>query len=326
MKKCRVAVIGVGYLGQFHAEKFAHSPLAELVAVCDTHAERVKPIAEKYSVRATTDYKELMNQVDAVSIVVPTAQHHSICKDFLMAQKHVLLEKPMTKTIEQANDLIQCAQEQQCILQIGHLERFNPVVREMNSIVENPRYIQCTRISPFKPRVTDINVIHDVMIHDIELVLHWVKSPIKSITASGKKVLTERIDFANARIEFQNGCIANLTASRVSAKSQREIKLFQKNLYLEADLQNKKLFTHQPQLANSQEITMQEQSFEIGDALRDECDAFLTSIISKSPPVVSAEAGRAALSTALDITRIIADQLAQEQLGTQADALWVQNA
>lgn len=326
MKKCRVAVVGVGYLGQFHAEKYAQSPLADLVAVCDTHAESVNPIAEKYGVKATTDYRELLGLVDAVSIVVPTSRHHEICKDFLMAHKHVLLEKPMTQTIEEANDLIQCAHEQQRILQIGHLERFNPVVREINTLIDNPRYIECTRISPFKPRVTDINVIHDVMIHDIELVLHWVKSPIKSIAAAGKKVLTERLDFANARIAFQNGCIASLTASRVSSKSQREIKLFQNNVFLEADLQNKKLFTHQPQIANTQEITMHEQSFESGDALRDECEAFLTSIISNSTPVVSAEAGRAALSTALDITRIIADQLAQEQIGTQADTLQAQNA
>lgn len=326
MNKCRVAVIGVGYLGQFHAEKYAQSPLAELVAVCDTHPERAKPIAEKLGIKVCTDYHELLDQVDAVSIVVPTSRHYSICKDFLQAHKHVLLEKPMTQTIEEADDLIQCAQTQQSILQIGHLERFNPVVREMNTLVENPRYIECTRISPFKPRVTDINVIQDVMIHDIDLVLNWVKSPIKSILATGKKVLTQRTDFANARIEFQNNCVANLTASRISSKSQREIKIFQNTLYLEADLQNKKIYTHQQNFGVAHDIPMHEQSFEAGDALRDECEAFLTSIISHTPPVVSAEAGRAALATALDITRIIADQLAHDQIGTHSDSHWTQNA
>jgi predicted dehydrogenase len=326
IKKCKVAVVGVGYLGQYHAEKFAQLPHAELVAVCDAHPERAHEIAAKYQVRAVTDYRELFDLVDAVSIVVQTSAHHTVAKDFLTANKHVLLEKPITRSIEEANDLIQCARAQNLVLQIGHLERFNPVVREINALIDNPRFIECVRVSPYKPRVTDINVIHDVMIHDIDLILQWVNSPIKSIAARGTQVLTQRIDFANARIEFQNGCSANLTASRVSAKSQREIRLFQHNAYIEADLQLKKLSIHHQNRSDATEIAMQEQSFEAGDALRDECEAFLSSIINKTPPKVSAEAGRSALITALDITRIIAEQLANEHTGTQANQPWIQDA
>lgn len=326
MKKCRVAVIGVGYLGQYHAEKFAQSQQAELVAVCDTDQKRADEIAAKHGVRAVYDYHELIGLVDAVSIVVPTSWHHAVAKVFLTAHKHVLLEKPITRSVEEANDLIQCAQTHQLVLQPGHLERFNPVVMAINPLIDNPRFIECVRVSPYKPRVTDINVIHDVMIHDIDLILNWVKSPIKSIAARGTRVLTERIDFANARIEFENGCSANLTASRVSLKSQRDIRLFQNSAYIEADLQFKKLAIHHQNRTDETNTAMNEQSFDSGDSLRDECEAFLSSIINKTPPQVTPEAGRSALITSLDITRIIAEQLANEHTGTQADQPWIQDA
>ncbi len=325
MKKCKVAVIGVGYLGQYHAEKFAQSPQAELVAICDTDRQRADEIAAKHQVRAVYDYHELLDLVDAVSIVVPTSWHHQVAKVFLEANKHVLLEKPITRSVEEANDLIQMAQSQQVVLQPGHLERFNPVVAAINPLIDNPRFIECVRVSPYKPRVTDINVVHDVMIHDIDLILDWVKSPIKSISARGTRVLTERVDYANARIDFQNGCSANLTASRVSIQSQRDIRLYQNNAYIEADLQLKRLAIHHQDPNLSTGDAMNVQSFEAGDSLRDECEAFLTSIMTKTPPRVSPEAGREALITALNITRIIAEQLANEHTGNQAGA-WIQDA
>ena len=326
MKKCRVAVVGVGYLGQYHAEKFAQSPFAELVAVCDSDPQRADEIAAKLGVPAVYEYHELVDMVDAVSVVVPTSWHHKVAKLFLAAQKHVLLEKPLTRSVEEANDLIQCARANNLVLQVGHLERFNPVVKALNLLIENPRFIECVRVSPYKPRVTDINVILDVMIHDIDLILHWLNSPIKSITARGSKVLTDRIDFANARLEFENGCAANITASRVSAKSQREIRIFQHNAYIEGDLQLKKLSVHHRNHSDTHNTAMQEESFAAGDALRDECEAFLASIINNTPPQVTADAGRAALITALDITRIIAEQLANEHTGTQVDQPWIQDA
>jgi predicted dehydrogenase len=326
MNKCKVAVIGVGYLGQYHAEKFAQSSQAELVAVCDTDHARADEIAAKHQVQAVYDYHELLDLVDAVSIVVPTSWHHKVAKLFLEAGKHVLLEKPLTRSVEEANDLIHSAQAHQVLLQAGHLERFNPVVTALNSLIDNPRFIECVRVSPYKPRVMDINVILDVMIHDIDLILTWVKSPIKSISARGTKMLTQRIDFANARIEFENGCSANITASRISAKSQRDIRIFQDNAYIEADLQLKKLAIHHKKCSESSDTIMQEQSFEAGDSLRDECEAFLSSILNKTPVTVSAEAGRAAIITALDVTRIIAEQLAHEHTGTQAEQPWIQDA
>jgi predicted dehydrogenase len=316
MYKCRVAVIGVGYLGQFHAEKFARSTQAELVAVCDSDHERADEIAAKLGVPAVYEYHELVDMVDAVSIVVPTSSHHKVAKLFLNAKKHVLLEKPLTRSVEEANDLIQSANNHNLVLQVGHLERYNPVVKALNPLLNNPRFIECVRISPYKPRVTDINVILDVMIHDIDLILHWISSPIKSISARGNKILTDRLDFANAHLEFENGCVANITASRISAVSQRCLRIFQHDAYIEGDLQAKKLSIHQKPDRLNHNHEMQEQSFEAGDALADECEAFLQSVINHQKAEVSAEAGRSALITALDITRIIAEQLASDQSET----------
>lgn len=312
MKKCRIAVVGVGYLGQYHAEKFSQSPQAELVAVCDHNPERADEIAAKLGVQAVYEYHELVDLVDAVSVVVPTSLHHKVAKLFLSEHKHVLLEKPLTRSVEEANDLIQTANANNLILQVGHLERFNPVVKAISPLLHHPRFIECIRVSPYKPRVTDINVILDVMIHDIDLLLNWIKSPIKSISARGSKVLTDRIDFANAHLEFENGCAANITASRVSSKSQREIRISQHDAYIEGDLQQKKLFIHHKNQDEPQNSLMQEETFDLGDALRDECEAFLSSVLNKTPTPVPAEAGRSALITALDITRIIAEQLASD--------------
>ena len=210
-------MIGVDSVSKFHAKKFTLTPQAELLAVCDTDRTRADEIAAKNNVTACYDYRELIGKVDAVSIVVPTSLHHEVTHAFLSNKIHTLLEKPITRTVSEADaDLIATARANNVVLQIGHLERFNSAVVALDNVLDNPRFIECLRLAPFKPRVTDINVVLDLMIHDIDIIQSMVKSPIKDIRANGAHVLSERIDIANARIEFENGCVANVSASRVS--------------------------------------------------------------------------------------------------------------
>ncbi|MDQ2993496.1 MAG: Gfo/Idh/MocA family oxidoreductase [Pseudomonadota bacterium] len=316
MKECRVAVIGVGYLGQFHAEKFAQLPEAHLVAVCDADRARADEIAAKYHVAAAYDYHELIGKVDAVSIVVPTSLHHEVTQFFLSHNIHVLLEKPITRTVAEADDLIATARAHNVILQIGHLERFNSAIVALDNILDNPRFIECLRLAPFKPRVTDINVVLDLMIHDIEIIQSIVKSPIKDIRANGAHVLSESIDIANARIEFENGCVANVSASRVSFNTERKIRIFQHDAYLSLDLHNKTLGIYRKGTSEMfpgiPDIICDQQVFDQGDALKAECKAFLSTILDNTPVLVTGEAGRAALATAIDITRIVSAQLEAE--------------
>jgi len=307
MQKPRTAVIGVGYLGKFHAQKYARLPEAELVAVCDANEEVARGIAAEHGVEVYTDYHELIGKVDAVSIVVPTQKHFEVAKTFLDNGVHVLLEKPITSTVEQARELVDLANRRQLVFQIGHLERFNPAVMAMENVLRQPQFIESHRIAPFNPRGADVNVILDLMIHDIDIILDFVRSPVVDIRASGVPVLSQDIDVANARLQFENGCVANVTASRVSMKSERMMRIFQPDAYLTIDFQNKKLGVHRkgegemfPGIA---EIDSTEREFEQGDALLAETAAFLNSITAGVPPVVSGEDGLRALETAYEITR-----------------------
>lgn len=313
MQKLRTAVIGVGYLGKFHVEKFANLSESELVAVCDINKQHCQTLAEKYHVRTVTDYTELAGQVDAVSIVVPTLLHYEIAKFFLEHKVHVLLEKPITNTLEEADHLIQIAKQNNCILQIGHLERFNSTVIALRELLANPRFIESHRLAPFNPRGTDVNVILDLMIHDIDIIQSIVKSPIKNIDASGVKVLSDHLDIANARIRFANGCVANVTASRVSIKSERKMRIFQDDAYISTDFQHKKLSIYRkvnnPLVPEADKIIHEEHSFEQSDALKAEIAAFLTAAINNYPPQVTAEDGRNALATAIAITQLVEQEL-----------------
>ncbi|MBI3753014.1 MAG: Gfo/Idh/MocA family oxidoreductase, partial [Deltaproteobacteria bacterium] len=229
MRRIKVAVVGVGYLGRFHAEKYAGIPEVELIGVVDADKKQVEAVASGLKTSAFHSYKDILSKdkVDAVSIVVPTSLHYSIAKDFLLHGIDVLLEKPITATLEQADDLVRIAKNKRAILQIGHLERFNAAVMAARGIVNNPLYIECHRLSPFPNRSTDVDVILDVMIHDIDIILSFVQSDIESIDAAGLAVLTNMADIANARLRFKNGCVANITASRVSKERVRKITLFQ---------------------------------------------------------------------------------------------------
>jgi len=305
----RTAVIGVGYLGKFHAQKYAQLPDTQLIAVCDTNLATATALAEQLGTRAIDSIDALLPDVDALSIVVPTQQHYNIAKKCLLAGKHVLLEKPMTTTVQEAQELIDIAREQNLILQIGHLERFNPAILALENVLSTPMFIESHRVAPFNPRGADVNVILDLMIHDIDIILDVVDSDVTHIDAKGVAVLSKDIDIANARIKFANGCVANVTASRAGMKSERKMRIFQHDAYISVDFQNKKLGIHRkgkgeqfPGVAN---IESEEQVFEQGDALNAEIVSFLHSIKNQQPPKVSGEAGMRALATAIKITQLL---------------------
>jgi predicted dehydrogenase len=306
MSKIRAAVIGVGYLGRFHAQKYAQLEACELVAVVDGRQEVRDAVAAEVKSRAVADYRELLGEVDAVSVVTPTPAHFGIARDFLSAGVHVLVEKPITETPAEARDLIDLAKARGRVLQVGHLERFNAAILAAEPYLTAPRFIECHRLAPYKERGTDVNVVLDLMIHDIDIVQTIVGAPIVSIDAIGTKVFSDEIDIANARIRFENGCVANATASRVSMKTERKLRVFEDDAYLSLDLQQKILTLirkrAEPAAAGQLPVSIEEQSLEQGDALKAEIESFLNCIRTGRPPVVGGEAGLRALETAMRIT------------------------
>jgi len=310
MSILKTAVIGVGYLGKFHAQKYAALPQSKLIAVCDSNLEVAQTIASEQNVDVCDNYMDLIGKVDAVSIVVPTQKHYEVAKPFLENGIHVLLEKPITSTVAQAQELVDIAKANDALFQIGHLERFNPAIMAVNHVLDKPMFIESHRVAPFNPRGADVNVILDLMIHDIDIILNFVGSPVKHIDASGVPVLSDDVDIANVRIQFENGCVANVTASRVSLKSERKMRIFQHDAYVTIDFQNKQLGIHRKgngeMFPGVADIESKEQTFEQGDALLSEIDAFLTSINTRQPPVVSGEDGLRALQTAIEISQLLA--------------------
>lgn len=309
MKKLKTAVVGVGYLGQYHTEKYSFLPQSELIAVCDIDHRRCQEIASKFHIKAIDDYRMLIGQVDAVSIAVPTILHHKIGKFFLENGIHVLLEKPIATDLQEARDLINIANRNNLILQIGHIERFNSAITAIKPLLNHPLFVESSRLAPFKLRGSDVSVILDLMIHDIDIIQSIVKSEIIEIRATGAAVLTPLVDIANARIEFENGSAANLSVSRVSLKAERKLRIFQPDNYLSLDLNNKTLSIHrkskQEMFPNIPEIESLHHTFENSDALRDQIESFLSAIIDSQSPVVNGEDGFRALATALQISEHI---------------------
>lgn len=305
MRKLRTAVIGVGYLGNFHAQKYAAIPDAELIGVVDNDLKRAEEIAKALGTVAFDNHLDLIGKVDAVSVVVPTQFHYAVARDFLSAGVHVLIEKPITVTIEEADELIALAEKNNAVFQVGHLERFNPVLQALDGVLQEPLFIESVRIAPFKPRGTDVNVVLDLMIHDIEIIQHIVGSPVQRVDAIGAPVFTGEEDIANARILFENGCVANVTASRISLKSERKMRIFQRNAYITLDFQNRKILTVKqgegelfPGIPN---VKVDERELGEADALRSEIESFLDAIRQAKKPEVSGRDGRMALETALKI-------------------------
>jgi predicted dehydrogenase len=305
----RTAVIGVGYLGRFHAQKYAQLEGSRLVGVVDANSEAAAKVGAELGVPATSDYRTLLDSVDAVSLAVPTPLHHSIGCELLDRGIHLLIEKPIATTVAEARELVDLARRRGCVLQVGHLERFNPAIVAAADRLKTPRFVESHRLAPFKQRGTDVSVVLDLMIHDIDLIQELVGTPIESIDAVGAQVFSGEIDIVNARIRFRGGCVANTTASRISLKQERKIRIFQDDAYLSVDMQQKILTVIRKKDAapveSPAQVSIEEESFEQGDALRAEIEAFLHAVRHHATPVVTGEDGLRALETAMKITSLV---------------------
>jgi predicted dehydrogenase len=301
VSRVRTAVVGVGYLGRFHAQKHRSLDTVELVAVCDRDAERSRAIAAEVQTNAVQDYRELIGKVDAVTIAATTAEHFAMARFFLEHGVHCLVEKPLTRTSAEAAVLTKLAAERKLKLQVGHVERFNPALLAARETLTTVRFIECHRLAPFKGRGADVNVILDVMIHDLDVILSLVDAKPTSASAVGIPVLMDDIDIANARIEFANGAIANVTASRVSTTAQRRFRVFQPNQYVSIDFGNgevRRVTKHGDWREGGAPLREESWNLEKGDALLAETKAFVEAIVNDTPPVVSGDDALASLELA----------------------------
>jgi predicted dehydrogenase len=301
------AVIGVGYLGKFHAEKYAASEKVKLVAVVDIDEKRGNEVGGSVGVPALTDYRALFGQVQCVSIAVPTRFHYRVARDFIEAGIDVLVEKPLTADIAEARALVEAAKARNVVLQVGHLERFNPAIRRLEGIIREPKFVECHRLAPFVERGTDVDVVLDLMIHDIDIIASLVRSPLQRVEAVGVPVLTDKPDIANARINFANGCIANVTSSRVSLKRERKIRFFQPDAYISIDYDQRRAQIYHKPAPGAGWLDIRAENIEIkdGDALADEIDSFLDCVRERTLPVVGGVDGL----RALEIASMISSQL-----------------
>ncbi len=302
-KKLKIGVIGIGYLGKFHLEKFTNNKQSEVIWVVDKLINDIDaPISAK--ILKTKNFKKIIDDIDAVSIVTPTNTHYKIAKFFLENKKHVLIEKPMTKSTSEAKILINIAKKNKLILQIGHLERFNPVMKKLASEIKSPLFIEVHRLAKFNPRSTDVNVIFDLMIHDIDIIMSLVKKKIKNITAFGKKIITKTTDIANVRIDFENGIVVNLTSSRISQKNERKIRIFEKEKYFSVDFMtsNIKKYSKNKNIKNKL-FNMTEYNYTKSDALKDEINNFIKSCLKQEKPLVDGAQGMEAVKIASIISK-----------------------
>ncbi|MDD2679730.1 MAG: Gfo/Idh/MocA family oxidoreductase [Candidatus Omnitrophica bacterium] len=298
MDKLKVGVIGVGHLGSIHAKIYKELPNCSLEAVSDTNKASLNEISQSLNVPGYSDYRELFAKVDAVSIAVPTRLHHAIASDFLKHNIHTLVEKPFTPTLEEADNLIKIAKDNDLILQVGHIERFNSAFGATQKIIKNPKFIECHRLSPFPNRSLDVGAVLDIMIHDIDIILGLVASPVERIDSVGINVLTSFEDIANARITFKNGCVANLTASRISDETMRKIRIFQENTYISLDYKNAEAWVYRKGLLK---ISKENLPIEKEQPLQKELQAFVDCALKHQVPLVSGEVARSALKVALEI-------------------------
>ncbi|TMA57942.1 MAG: Gfo/Idh/MocA family oxidoreductase [Deltaproteobacteria bacterium] len=301
----RVGVVGVGYLGRLHAQKYAAQPDAILVGVADVDADRAVEVAALCQTATLTDYCNLFGQVDCVSIAVPTQLHYTVARDFLTRGIDVLVEKPLAASAAEGRELVEIAERSRRILQVGHLERFNPALRSLTGILTAPRFIECHRVAPFVERGTDVDVVRDLMIHDLDVILSLVRSPVVSIEAFGVPVLTAEPDITNARLRFASGCVADITASRVALKRERKMRIFQPDTYLVIDYGEHRIRICRrepgPQAGGLPNLTYEEREVDGEDALEEEIRAFLRAVRERSEPVVSGRDGLQALEVAEQI-------------------------
>lgn len=313
MMKTRVAVVGGGHLGRFHAQKFAAIESCQFVGVCDVNPEQAKKVADEVKAEAFSDYKKLVGLVDAVLIATPTTTHYEVAKFFLENKIHVHVEKPLTETVAQAEELVAIAKRGNLVLQVGHVERFNPALVAAKDKLGIPLFCEVHRLAPFKPRSIDVDVVLDLMIHDLDVVMSLVKSPVKSVSAVGTPVLTKTYDIANVRLEFESKAVANLTASRVSLNSTRKFRVFQKSQYLSIDFGSGEvhLTTKTGEWVPGEEppLSIESWNLEKGDALMAEDKAFLAAVRGEAPCLVTGEDGLNALRVAELIRADIAKRL-----------------
>tara|TARA_Y100000768_G_scaffold385380_1_gene371381 strand:+ start:760 stop:1683 length:924 start_codon:yes stop_codon:yes gene_type:complete len=304
-KKLNIGVIGIGYLGKYHLQKFITNRNCKTTWIVDLDPNNLSQNISD-SIKKTTKYKDIVKDVDAVSIVTPTKDHYQIAKFFLENKKHVLIEKPITNTVDQADKLITIAKKNKLILQAGHLERFNPVMERLNNEIMKPVFIEVHRLAKFNPRSTDVNVIFDLMIHDIDIVTSLVKKKIKKISAFGKKIITNSIDIANVRIEFTDDCVANLTSSRISQKNERKIRIFEKDKYYSVDFMNSNIKRYYKSSLNRKKLfEYKEFNYKKTDALKEEINNFILSCMRKDIPKVDGIQGRDAVKIATVISKLL---------------------
>jgi len=303
MGKIRIGVVGLGKLGTIHAKIYSTLENTELCAICDIDENTARNTAETLKITWSTDYKKLLDyKLDAVSIVTPTVLHYEIAKFFLQNRINVLIEKPITKTLKEAGDLIKIADKNRLIIQVGHVERFNSAIQAIEKLSNKPRFIEVHRLGPFTPRVKDVGVVLDLMIHDIDIILGLTKSKVKNIDALGMKILTDHEDIANARIRFQNGTVCDLTASRVTSDSLRKIRIFQDDCYISIDYMAQEALIYK-KINNqivSEKIDIQKEA-----PLQKELASFIDCVANNKKPTVSGKEAREALKVALDILKKI---------------------
>jgi len=298
--KIRIGVIGLGYLGKFHYQKYKANKFVNLTSVVDIDKKNYSIIKEK-GVLMFEKYQDIVDKVDAVSIVTPTVTHYKLAKYFLDNKIHVLLEKPMTETVAQAKKLNAIAKKNKCVLQIGHLEQFNPAIRKLRKSTCKPQFIEVHRLCQFNPRANDVDVVLDLMIHDIDIVLSIVNKKIDSIEVSGKKILTNLTDIANVRIKFKDNIVANLTASRISSKNERKMRIFSNNSYYSIDFINNKLKKIHKDRRNSFKVT--DFNFKKTDTLNDEINNFINTCLGKEKSMTTGISGLEALVVAKKISK-----------------------
>lgn len=303
MKEIRIGVIGLGHLGNYHAQKYAMIPGCRIAGVADTLSDRARRGGETYHCPAFTDCRQLIGMVDAVSVAVPTAWHHEVAEAFLSAGVDVLLEKPMTRTLAEADELIGIARDRKLILQIGLIERFNPAIIALDTVMGTPLFVESHRLHPFFERGTDVDVILDLMIHDLDIILHYVKSAVTHLDAVGVPVLSDKVDIANVRLTFASGCVANITASRVTGKTMQKIRFFGTEGYHAVDYSKRELVSLHKGRDAEGKVTITDNRIEVvqHDPLEQEIRSFVEAVKTRTPPAVSGKEGREALALALEI-------------------------
>lgn len=300
--------MGVGYVGQHHARIYSELPGVELVGVVDIDEARLQELGARHRVQLCRDYRELLGKVDAVSVAVPTLLHYPIAKEFLEFGVDVLVEKPIAQSLTQADELVEIAKADERIFQVGHIERFNGAVKALEAIVKSPGFIECHRLGPFAARNTDVDVVLDLMIHDIDIILNLIHSPVTAVSAVGVPVISDQVDIANARLQFESGCVANLTASRVSVERVRRIRIFQRDTFISLDYAQQEIAVYHripgegdAAHGTTPKIVREDIFIDKAEPLRVELESFIECVRSRKRPLVSGEEGRDALRVASQI-------------------------